>query len=165
MRLTQPTAPALRPQGFTLAESLFSVGIVAFVLLAIIATIPAAMNHLQEAERRTAESRIFRSIVSEYEAQPFAVQQQPSGTRYFDQSGLELPGNGPDAWYAAKITLETKERVGLTLDDSPFLKLLKVRITGNAANDGAFNKNTDTADFREYAALLIDTEPGFGHAL
>lgn len=148
-----------------MAESLFSVGIVAFVLLSIIATIPAAMNHLQEAEQRTAEARIFRSIVSEYEAQPFSIQQPASGLRYFDQAGMELPGRSPEAWYAAKITLDNQERVGLSRDNSPFLKLLKVSISGNAANEGAFNKNTGSSDFHEYAALLLDTEPGFGHGL
>jgi uncharacterized protein (TIGR02598 family) len=156
--------------GFTLAESLFAIGIVSFTLLAIVAMVPVALDSLKNSERRAAELRIFHSILSEHEAMSWPQLTQRLGnlqTRYFDEFGQEMQSQssatGVDAWYQAQVTVNDKEpligpiQTLLPTGDSRFLRGLTVKITANPKNNLAFSsKNQFSSDHRVFSATLLN---------
>jgi uncharacterized protein (TIGR02598 family) len=139
--------------GFSLAESLFAVGIVASALLAIVAVVPVGLDNLIQVERRTAEARIFRSILSEHEALPVLTGAPGAGRRrFFDLVGLELNQSDVHTAYMAESQL-----VALPpppgVNRASYLSRVEVTITpweGGAANP---------AMKRVYASLVVNTEP------
>jgi uncharacterized protein (TIGR02598 family) len=142
-----------RPRGFTLAESLFAIGIVSSALLVIVGVVPVGLENLHQTEVHTAESRIFRSIVSEYEALPALSSAQNQGRRrYFDLSGLEVRDSQGFTAFAAEPTLQ-KEPVPPGAADT-YLYKLKVKII-------PWQGGTPTNDLlsKTHSTVLVEMEP------
>jgi uncharacterized protein (TIGR02598 family) len=158
--------------GFTLAESLFAIGIVSFTLLAIVAMVPVALDSLKNSERRAAEQRIFHAILSEHEAMTWPQLTSIVGntqTRYYDEFGQEMlsqtSGTGVDAWYQAQVLVQEAEpligpvQTLLPSGTSRFLRGLTVKITANPKNNLAFvDKNQFSSDHRVFSGTLMNTQ-------
>jgi uncharacterized protein (TIGR02598 family) len=151
----------LKAGGFTLAESLFAVGIVASALLAIVAVVPVGLDNLIQVERRTAEARIFRSLLSEHEALPVLTGAPGSGRRrFFDLVGLEVTQNDERTAYMAESQLvPVPQQPAVVSRQAPAAPgnsfLYKVEVTITPWEGGAANPLMK----RVYASLVVDTEP------
>ncbi|MDB6140658.1 MAG: Verru Chthon cassette protein [Verrucomicrobiaceae bacterium] len=150
-----------RVPGFTLAESLFAMTLVSFVLLAIIGIMPAGLGSLHDAEQRSAESRICQTLLADYEGRVWKSQTtQPDVVTYFDEQGIATSA-GPradtgtkGATFAVRAMLILRPEQGQVAmasngrlpgegSASPFLHYLRIAVTSNALDDVSEGKLRD----------------------
>jgi uncharacterized protein (TIGR02598 family) len=125
-------ASTRRPGGFTLAESLFAIGIISFTILAIVGVLPAALDGMQRAERRAVMQRIFQRIHADHEALPWSQLQSGSQTqtRSFDEFGIEVRQfTETGTWFTTQSRIIPGTPLPGYTSAPKFLRVLEVKIT------------------------------------
>ena len=110
----------MRPRcdAFTLIESVLALGIVATVLLAVIALLPAGLEATRSAAQRSAEARIVEQV------RVRSLDALPAGDLFFDATGNPLPGPASEAIFTAQVTAGE----GVTLPGETIISLRSARI-------------------------------------
>ena len=111
---------------FTLVEVVIAVGLVAFVLTAILGLVAIAANETKNADLKARLAWISEQVTSEYQSQRFAaaLTNVPSGFAW-DYSGIPVPTNSPSAYFVCDVSNVTP-----TNDNSyptNYIALLQVR--------------------------------------
>ena len=96
-------SPVFRRAGFTLVEVVIAVGLVAFVLTAILGLLVIAINETKNADLKARLAWITERVTSEYQCQRFstALGGLPA-TNYWDYSGIPVT-NTADAYFRCDI--------------------------------------------------------------
>lgn len=161
----------LPPRGFTLAETLFAMAIIAFVLLSIIGLMPSALAQLNDAERRSAEARILQSLAAEYELKSWTEVKNLADRKvyYFDIRGVRLRSLNDDTQYAAQVdimqpTTGSQEAPGeITLPGEgsagDYLRRLRVSISDRPRDPLALTGDNSAQRRRDYPLILVNREP------
>ena len=169
-------------RAFTLAESLFAMTIVSFVLLAIIGIMPSGLASLKDAERRAAETRICQTLAADFEGRPWAsLDSLPQRTLYFDERGVASTIDPMDSRnptlnpvYAAEVKL-TFDPVGGhqqsmasngwlpgEVSPSPYLRYLRIAITDHPNDTNSLDQalnGTPQSFVQVYTLVLANLEP------
>jgi uncharacterized protein (TIGR02598 family) len=93
---------------FTLVEVVIAVGLVAFVLTAILGLVAIAINETKNADLKVRLTWITEQVTSEFQSQRFAtalasVPTNGSAIFYWDYSGTRLP-NSNGAYFACRVS-------------------------------------------------------------
>ncbi len=89
---------------FTLVEVVIAVGLVAFVLTAILGLAAMAANETKNADLKARLAWITESVTSEYQSQRFsAVLGSLPKTHYWDYSGMAVP-DITDAYFRCDVS-------------------------------------------------------------
>ena len=85
-------------KGFTLVETVLALGIVATVMVTLMALLPTGMDIMKEAGTNTVGARIANQLVSEIQLSDYEKIQQWNGKEYyFDDMGTELTKNDQES--------------------------------------------------------------------
>ena len=104
--------PSLGRAAFTLVEVVIAVGLVAFVLTAILGLLVIATNETKNADLKARLAWITERVTSEYQSQRFsAVLTNLPATNYWDYSGMPLT-NTQDAYFWSVATNVTPPPAG-----------------------------------------------------
>jgi uncharacterized protein (TIGR02598 family) len=99
-----PRPGARQAEAFTLVEVVIAVGLVAFVLTAILGLVVIAVNETKNADLKARLAWITESVTSEYQAQRFsAVLGSLPQTNYWDYSGMRLT-NETGAYFTCAVS-------------------------------------------------------------
>ena len=164
MRTFPPKSFPANRSGFSLAESIIAMGIVAFTLLTIIGLLPSSLDALKQAEDRAARARIMTTLFSEHEALSWStletLENQFRGPIGFDRQGLKLSSSAEDqpVYFArTRVTMEQDTRSALANSGttSPFLRMLEITVSSHP--DGSFDETVpDQVERRTF--MLVRTE-------
>lgn len=153
----------MKRQGFTLAETLFAMAILAFTILSIFGMMPGALTNLQASEHREAEARIYQTLAAEYGSKPWKELRNfaPTDLLYFDATGLPLERQEDNAVFIARIEPET---ASMTLPgegtQSPFLRRLRIFISDRVHEPGVLNSTRRNDNKRrEFGLIVVNQEP------
>ena len=176
------------PRGFTLAESLFAMTIVSFVILAIIGMMPSGLSSLREADRTAAEVRICQTITADYETRKWSdlmLQSSAPPPLYFDEHGAQttlMPDDQMNptqsAIFAAQATVvfnpaggqQSMASAGLLPGEpspSPFLLYVRIAITDNARNANTLQQALNGSEVpyvHVYTTTVVNLAPENGSA-
>ena len=102
-------------KGFTLVETVLALGIVATVMVTLMALLPTGMDIMKEAGTNTVGARIANQLVSEIQLSDYEKIQQWNGKEYyFDDMGTELTKNDQESKnrriYTARIEVDEKSQ-------------------------------------------------------
>jgi|GEM_PF-2288504 len=168
-------------RAFSLAESLFAMTIVSFVLLAIIGLMPSGLGSLRDAERRAAETRICETLAADCGGRSWkALESLSSQPIFFDERGVPSRLSPDDAnaptlspVYAAQAMLvfdpaggqRSMASTGLLPGEStpsPFLRYVRIAITDHPTNTDSLQQalnGTDVPFVQVYTTVLANLEP------
>ncbi|HEY5814555.1 MAG TPA: hypothetical protein VIT23_18110 [Terrimicrobiaceae bacterium] len=112
-------------RAFTLVEVVIAVGLVAFVLTAILGLAVVAVNETKNADLKAQLAWITEGVTSEYQGQQFAtaVSNVPTNL-YWDYSGIRLP-NSTGAYFTGTISKVTPTNANYPTN---YMALLQVDI-------------------------------------
>ena len=169
---------------FTLAESLFAMAIVSFVLLTIIGVMPSGLSALKDAETRAAESRICQTMLADYEGRTWAnLATQPDVVTYFDDQGIATStdpsgsSSTKGATFAAHAALIVNPQAGALAmvssgllpgdaSPNPFIRYVRIAVSSNALNQdtlaqlqSAVQQGRNAPFIHVYTFLLANLEP------
>jgi uncharacterized protein (TIGR02598 family) len=100
-----------RRQGFTLAEVMISLGIVATVMVGMLAIIPHATKSIRESNNMTVMGRIAQEVISDIQMSDWEnIDRDYKGKRFlYDNEGLLYEGRtGQLSTYEARIDLKVE---------------------------------------------------------
>ena len=104
-----------KPAGFTLAEVMIALGIVASVMVAMLGMIPHAITSIRESNSLTVMGRIAQEVISDIQMSDWdQIDQDYKGKTFqYDNEGLSFEGReGQLPTYEARVEL-LQERVSL----------------------------------------------------
>ena len=98
-------------RGFTLVETVLALGIVATVMVTLMALLPTGMDIMKEAGTNTVGARIANQLVSKVQLSDYDKIQQWNGEeRYYDDMGTEVFKSDDDfkmrRIYTAKVEVD-----------------------------------------------------------
>ena len=103
----QLNAPLFERAGFTLVEVVIAVGLVAFVLTAILGLAVTATKETKNADLKARLAWITKRVTSEFQSQRFsAVLGNLPATKYWDYSGMPVT-NTADAYFRCDVSNAT----------------------------------------------------------
>ncbi len=122
--------PVVRRSGavaFTLVEVVIAVGLVAFVLTAILGLVAIAANETKNADLKARLTWITEQVTSEYQSQRFSnsLANVPA-TKYWDYSGIST--NLADAYFVCDVSNVTPTSPPSADYPTNYMALLQVRI-------------------------------------
>jgi len=110
-----PSTPSLRPSGFTLAEVMIALGIVASVMIGMLAAMPHALRSIRESNSLTIMGRISQEVISDIQMSEWEdVEKTYQGKMFhYDNEGLAYEGReGQKKVYEARVQVKP-ERASL----------------------------------------------------
>ena len=173
-----------RSHAFTLAESLFAMTIVSFVLLAMIGVMPAGLNSLRDAEERAAEARICQTMFADFAGRAWInLGTQPDIVTYFDDQGIatekrntkDRPTKDPNFAVramlierpeAGEVNMASKGLLPGEETTSTFIRYVRIAITTKAQDTEVLNRmqsalrqGRNQPFIHIYTFLLANVEP------
>ena len=158
-------------KGFTLVETVLALGIVATVMVTLMALLPTGMDIMKEAGTNTVGARIANQLVSEVQLSDYDKIQQWNGEeRYYDDMGTQISKNDEQfkmrRIYTARVEVdeESPELPGKYKND--YLKRVVVKVAGftggepdfkDPPSDGDPNRKVKK-DYRSYWTYIVDTK-------
>lgn len=140
---SQSPQSALRPSGFSLVEVTIAMGIVATVLVALMALLPYGMDSIREAKSTQVQARIANEIIGELQMADWGTEPGYSKlrnydgmVRNYDNEGTLIEdtadSNKQDTIYKAKIEVPVTERMelpGMTVKNAGrYLRRVSIKI-------------------------------------
>lgn len=159
-------------KGFTLVETVLALGIVATVMVTLMALLPTGMDIMKEAGTNTVGARIANQLVSEIQLSDYEKIQQWNGKEYyFDDMGTELTKNDQESKnrriYTARIEVDEKSPELPGKYENKYLKRVVVKVAGyiggaepdfsDPPSDGDPNKKVKK-DYHSYWTYIVDTQ-------
>jgi uncharacterized protein (TIGR02598 family) len=113
---------------FTLVEVVIAVGMVAFVLTAILGLVVIAANETKNADLKARLAWITEQVTSEYQSQRFAaaLTNLPAGLAW-DYSGMPVATNSPTAYFVCDVSNVTPTNPTNASYPTNYIALLQVR--------------------------------------
>lgn len=142
------SAPSTRRRslGFTLAEVMIALGIVATVMVGMLAAIPQALKSIKESNNISIMGRIAQEVISDIQmAQWDEIDKTYQGKQFsYDNEGLIYEGRaGQFETYEARVELpREKASLGKNLEYSTD-HVRKIKIQVEYLTNGAYNKDKD----------------------
>jgi uncharacterized protein (TIGR02598 family) len=158
-------SPALslrpRPRGFTLAEVMIALGIVATVMVGMLAAMPHALKSIKDSNNLTIMGRIAQEVISDIQMSEWEdIDKNFEGKRFaYDNEGLPFEGRiGQFQTYEARVEL-LQDRAGLgenleyTTDH-----MRKIKVQVEYLTYGTYNKNNTIRkkDTQEYNFVVAN---------
>jgi uncharacterized protein (TIGR02598 family) len=111
--------------GFTLVEVVIAVGLVAFVLTAILGLVAIAANETKNADLKARLAWITEQVTSEYQSQRFstALTNVPNNLAW-DYSGIPVATNSPSAYFVSSISNVTPTNGSFPTNYMAFLQVM-----------------------------------------
>lgn len=159
-------------KGFTLVETVLALGIVATVMVTLMALLPTGMDIMKEAGTNTVGARIANQLVSEIQLSDYEKIQQYNGKEYyFDDMGTQLTKNDQESKnrriYTAKIEVDEKNPELPGKKENKYLRRVVVKVAGyiggvepdftDPPTDGDQTKKIKK-DYRSYWTYIVDTK-------
>ena len=160
-----------KTRGFTLVETVLALGIVATVMVTLMALLPTGMDIMKEAGTNTVGARIANQLVSKLQLSDYdKIQQWHDEERYYDDMGTEVFKSDDDfkmrRIYTAKVEVdeESPELPGKNKND--YLRRVVVKVAGftggepdfaDPPSDGDPNKKVKK-DYHSYWTYIVDTK-------
>lgn len=145
-----------RRNGFSLAETTIAIAIVSIVVLALVGTLPTALNRLNRASARSADARALESIVGTYQMKDWTEVVADDGTPrsakfFFDRTGIPVPAG--DFWvtFGAAVTVERAPLLPGETEPNPNLRRLSIELSNRVTESDPF---ADPKSLRRYTTLL-----------
>lgn len=142
--LMKPPIPTPRPRshGFSLVEVTVAMGIVATVLVALLALLPYGMDSIREAKSTQVQARIANEIMSELQVADWGsepaykkIADYDGVVRRYDSEGTLLEdkadSNKADTIYKVMIEIPVQERVrlrGMPTDSGRYVRRVVVKV-------------------------------------
>jgi uncharacterized protein (TIGR02598 family) len=115
------------PNAFTLVEVVIAVGLVAFVLTAILGLATMAANETKNADLKARLAWITESVTSECQSQQFStVMESMPKSNYWDYSGTPVT-NIPDAYFRCDVSNVTPPPASTNLTTNFALLQVSIR--------------------------------------
>lgn len=139
-------APQRRPErpAFTLAEVMIALGIVATVMVGMLAAIPQALTSIRESTNLTVMGRIAQEVISDIQMSEWDdIEKNYRGKSFkYDNEGLTFEGReGQTPTYEARVDLK-QERVSLGSNLEYHTDLMrKVQVEVEFTPGGSYNKD------------------------
>jgi uncharacterized protein (TIGR02598 family) len=168
----KPLFPRSGPHrhGFSLVEVTVAMGIVATVLVALLALLPYGMDSIREAKSTQVQSRIANEILSELQVADWGsepayskLKQYDGVTRNYDSEGTLLADkadkNKQDTIYKVRIEVPVNEPVklrGMGADSGRYVRRATVKIAfapGDKAVD--FKADSYPLPFRSFSSQIV----------
>ena len=113
---------------FTLIEVVIAVGLVAFVLTAILGLVAIAANETKNADLKARLAWITEQVTSEYQSQRFsnALASLPTN-RTLDYEGMPVPTNSPSVYFFCDVSNVTPTNATNPNYPPKYIALLQVR--------------------------------------
>lgn len=113
---------------FTLVEVVIAVGLVAFVLTAILGLVAIAANETKNADLKARLAWITEQVTSEYQSQRFsnALASLPTNLSW-DYEGMPVPTNSPNAYFLCDVSNVTPTSPTNANYPTNYIALLQVR--------------------------------------
>lgn len=133
-----PLLPGRRG-GFTLAEVMIAMGIVASVMVALLGMIPLGVRSVREAANLTISGRIAQEVISNIQQSNWtAIDAFDTQTFKFDHEGFLIRPNSREqiATYEARVTLTKDPSIHFGQTEYPKTTLRKVLVAVEYTPDG-----------------------------
>ncbi|PTX99410.1 hypothetical protein DB346_16315 [Verrucomicrobia bacterium LW23] len=146
--------------GFSLVEVVLSLGIMSFVLVAILGLVPLGLATLRESMDATARLHITQTLLNEgYSGDPGAM---AANTRYFDEYGMALASQTDEWRYKVKMRLDgltvSHGGTGSGMSGGQTL-VVAIESRNNPATDANWSMAVPVSDLppqvRVYSAVLL----------
>jgi uncharacterized protein (TIGR02598 family) len=113
---------------FTLIEVVIAVGLVAFVLTAILGLVAIAANETKNADLNARLAWITEQVTSEYQSQRFSntLASLPTNLSW-DYDGMSVPINSPSAYFVCDVSNVTPTNPTNANFPTNYIALLQVR--------------------------------------
>ena len=159
-------------KGFTLVETVLALGIVATVMVTLMALLPTGMDIMKEAGTNTVGARIANQLVSEIQLSDYEKIQQWNGKEYyFDDMGTQLIKNDQESKnrriYTARIEVDENNPELPGKKENKYLRRVVVKVAGymggvepdftDPSTDGDKTKKIKK-DYRSYWTYIVDTK-------
>ena len=159
-------------KAFTLVETVLALGIVATVMVTLMALLPTGMDIMKEAGTNTVGARIANQLVSEIQLSDYEKIQQWNGKEYyFDDMGTQLIKNDQESKnrriYTARIEVDENNPELPGKKENKYLRRVVVKVAGymggvepdftDPSTDGDKTKKIKK-DYRSYWTYIVDTK-------
>jgi uncharacterized protein (TIGR02598 family) len=151
--------------GFSLVEVVIALGIVATVMIALLALLPLGMDALREAADLSVQSRIAQDLIGDVQQADWrSLERYRNELRYYDGEGISLltAGSG-QRLYTAKIEFPVSNdgRVNLPgLDKNDYAKKIVVKVAftppGQEIVDWEAKGKKKKRSFRAYPTVVTN---------
>ncbi|MGK0188462.1 MAG: hypothetical protein ACI9R3_004273 [Verrucomicrobiales bacterium] len=164
LRSLHQTRARRRPDadsGFSLVEVVIALGIVATVMVALLALLPLGMDALREAADLTVQSRIAESLRGDVQQADWdTLDRYRNELRYFDAEGttLETAGSGTRL-YTAKIEFPDTPINLPGLGKNRYTKKIIIKVAFTPPGQETVNWNVEELDkkrYREYPTVVTN---------
>ena len=146
--------------GFSLAETVVAVGVVATVVLGLLAMLPLGMKMVQEGGERGAEARIKAAIAAVYQMVEWdeVEEQGASGQErsyFFDMNGVRVEEADPEMLFEARaLVLPAQARLPGDARDNQFLRQVRVRVAARPERPDAFAEGDRLMEFTAWVVKV-----------
>lgn len=132
-----------RGSGFTLAEVMIALGIVATVMVGMLAAMPNALRSIKESNNMTVMGRIAQEVISDIQMSEWEdIDKNFTGQKFpYDNEGLKFEGRtGQHMTYEARVELlQERAALGSNLEyNTEFMRKVKVEV--EYLNNGLYFK-------------------------
>lgn len=157
-----PALPLRRRRfGFTLAEVMIALGIVASVMVGMLAAMPHALKSIKDSNNLTIMGRIAQEVISDIQMSEWDdIDKNFKGQRFsYDNEGLPYEGRkGQFQTYEARVELLTERAsLGQNLEYTTD-HMRKVKVQVEYLNNGTYNKdeNLRRRNTQEYTFVVAN---------
>jgi uncharacterized protein (TIGR02598 family) len=146
--------------GFSLAETVVAVGVVATMVLGLLAMLPLGMKMVQEGGERGAEARIKGAVAAAYQMVEWeeVEAQGSSGAErsfFFDSNGVRVaPGDREMLFEARAQVLPMQARLPGDTRDNKFLRQIWVRVAARPERPDAFGEGDRLMEFTAWVVKV-----------
>ena len=140
-------------KAFTLIETAISSGIVATVLMALIALIPLGVNQLSESAAAATHARIVQSISSLYRLMDWDTATDPNNDEtdfYFDHAGAHLAdatGNEPEIHWIARSSVENAPALPGASGSNPYARSIEIALSSHVTAPDPFSDDLPLSNY------------------
>jgi uncharacterized protein (TIGR02598 family) len=125
---SHPGARSDLSAAFTLVEVVIAVGLVAFVLTAILGLVAIAANETKNADLKAHLAWITEQVTSQYQSQRFSAALTNVPTNFaWDYSGMPVPTNSPSAYFVCDVLNVTPTNATIPSYPTNYIALLQIR--------------------------------------
>lgn len=168
----KPSFPSSRARrrGFSLVEVTVAMGIVATVLVALLALLPYGMDSIREAKSTQVQARIANEIISELQVADWGSEptysklaEYDGSIRNYDSEGTLLADkadkNKADIIYKVQIDVPVEEKIrlrGMGTDSGRYVRRVVVKVAfapGDKAVD--FKADSFPLPFRSFSTQIV----------
>lgn len=145
--------------GFSLIEVVVSLGIVATVLVALLAMVGIGTNTMRDAADLTAEARVVEDVLGDVQLADWDdVERLDGEVRYYDDQGLRMRARSVDVSYAAQVDVAGDGVVLPGAGKSRYLRKVRVKVGTFPGGLVDFGGRAGEGRWREVTTWVVDLQ-------